>query len=181
MQSLTLLFGQRILFTVSSSVNLLIFEVGMLLAFIPHPISLFPELFSISLNGSGVLGSHLQLVTTPPRAPTPYSTVYQLCTPFVYIFLINGTPSTCLVWSTTSLLANKIPSFFIQPKPEKCSPFGQRISCIGHYRGVARGGSRGTRDPPLRDTTEPLHNGHLGDRRKWPFWRDGRYGEVEML
>ena len=22
---------------------------------------------------------------------------------------------------------------------------------------------------------EPLHNGHLGDRRKWPLWRDGRY------
>ena len=59
MQSSTLLFGQRSLNTVSSSVNLSSFEVGMLLAFIPHPISLFPELFSISLNGSRVLGSHL--------------------------------------------------------------------------------------------------------------------------
>ena len=27
-------------------------------------------------------------------------------------------------------------------------------------------------------TVEPLHNGHLGDRRKWPLWRGGRYGEV---
>ena len=23
----------------------------------------------------------------------------------------------------------------------------------------------------LLDTIEPLHNGHLGDRRKWPLWR----------
>ena len=30
----------------------------------------------------------------------------------------------------------------------------------------------------IRDTVEPLHNGHLGDRRKWPLWRGGRYGEV---
>ena len=46
-----------------------------------------------------------------------------------------------------------------------------------------------TRPPlsPLREhlrrfsvitTVEPLHNGHLGDRRKWPLWRGGRYGEV---
>ena len=27
-------------------------------------------------------------------------------------------------------------------------------------------------------TVEPLHNGHHGDRRKWPLWRGGRYGEV---
>ena len=25
---------------------------------------------------------------------------------------------------------------------------------------------------------EPLYNSHLGDRRKWPLWVDGRYGEV---
>ena len=25
---------------------------------------------------------------------------------------------------------------------------------------------------------ELLHNGHLGDRRKWPLWRGSRYGEV---
>ena len=25
---------------------------------------------------------------------------------------------------------------------------------------------------------EALYNSHLGDRRKWPLWRDGRYGEV---
>ena len=27
-------------------------------------------------------------------------------------------------------------------------------------------------------TMEPLQNGHLGDRRKWPLWRGGRYEEV---
>ena len=27
-------------------------------------------------------------------------------------------------------------------------------------------------------TVEPLHNGHLGDRRKRPLWRGGPYGEV---
>ena len=27
-------------------------------------------------------------------------------------------------------------------------------------------------------TIEPLHNGQLGDRRKWPLWRGGRYEEV---
>ena len=27
-------------------------------------------------------------------------------------------------------------------------------------------------------TVEPLHNGHVGDRRKWPLWRGGSYGEV---
>ena len=27
-------------------------------------------------------------------------------------------------------------------------------------------------------TVEPLHNGHLGDIRKWPLWRGDRYGEV---
>ena len=43
----------------SSCVNLSSFEVDMLLAFIPHPISLFSELVSISLEGSGVLGSQL--------------------------------------------------------------------------------------------------------------------------
>ena len=30
----------------------------------------------------------------------------------------------------------------------------------------------------LANTVEPLHNGHLGDRRRWPLWRGGRYGEV---
>ena len=30
----------------------------------------------------------------------------------------------------------------------------------------------------LEYTVEPLHNGHLGDRRKWPLWRGGHYGEV---
>ena len=29
-----------------------------------------------------------------------------------------------------------------------------------------------------KNVVEPLHNGHLGDRRKWPLWRGGRYGEV---
>ena len=29
-------------------------------------------------------------------------------------------------------------------------------------------------------TVEHLHNSRLGDRRKWPFWRGGRYGEVGM-
>ena len=28
------------------------------------------------------------------------------------------------------------------------------------------------------DTFEPLQNGYLGDRGKWPLWRGGRYGEV---
>ena len=27
-------------------------------------------------------------------------------------------------------------------------------------------------------TFGPLHNGLLGDGRKWPLWRGGRYGEV---
>ena len=27
-------------------------------------------------------------------------------------------------------------------------------------------------------TVEPLHNGHHGDRKKWPLWRGGRYGKV---
>ena len=27
-------------------------------------------------------------------------------------------------------------------------------------------------------TVEPLYNGHLGDRRKWPLWSGARYGEV---
>ena len=27
-------------------------------------------------------------------------------------------------------------------------------------------------------TMEPLQNGHLGDRRKWPLWRGGHYEEV---
>ena len=30
----------------------------------------------------------------------------------------------------------------------------------------------------IRITVEALYNSHLGDRRKWPLWRDGRYGEV---
>ena len=29
-----------------------------------------------------------------------------------------------------------------------------------------------------RNTVKPLHNGDLGDRRKWPLWRGGRYGRV---
>ena len=29
----------------------------------------------------------------------------------------------------------------------------------------------------IRITVEALYNSHLGDRRKWPLWRDGRYGE----
>ena len=125
MQSLTLLFCQRSLNTVFSCVNLSSFEVDMLLAFIPHPISLFSELVSISLEGSGVLGSQLQLVTAPPRAPTPYPIEYQLCTPFVYLFLITGTPSTCLVWSTTSLLANKIPTFLYSRSPKNAALLGK--------------------------------------------------------
>ena len=32
----------------------------------------------------------------------------------------------------------------------------------------------------MSDTVEPLHNGHLGDRRKWPLWRGGCYGEVRV-
>ena len=31
---------------------------------------------------------------------------------------------------------------------------------------------------PLFITVKPLHNGYFGDRRKWPNWRGGRYGEV---
>ena len=32
---------------------------------------------------------------------------------------------------------------------------------------------------PLKDTTaEVLHNGFLGDRKKGPLWRGGRYGQV---
>ena len=116
------------------------------------------------------------MVTAPPRAPTPYPTVYQLCTLFVYLFLINDTPSTCLVWRTTSLLANKIPSFFYIAEAWKRQPFWVEYSRIGHYRGVARGGSRGARDPPFE-----RYSGHLGDRRKWLSWRDGRYGEVERI
>ena len=27
-------------------------------------------------------------------------------------------------------------------------------------------------------TMEPLQHGHLGDRRKWPLWRGGRYEKV---
>ena len=27
-------------------------------------------------------------------------------------------------------------------------------------------------------TVKPLHNGHLGDKRKWPLWRGGVYGGV---
>jgi len=27
-------------------------------------------------------------------------------------------------------------------------------------------------------TVKPIHNGHLGDKTKWPIWRSGRYGEV---
>ena len=30
-----------------------------------------------------------------------------------------------------------------------------------------------------KHTVEPLYNGHLGDRRKWPLWRGGRCREVE--
>ena len=30
----------------------------------------------------------------------------------------------------------------------------------------------------VKTTVEPLHNGNLEDRRKWPLWRDGRDGEV---
>ena len=41
---------------------------------------------------------------------------------------------------------------------------------------MARGGSWGARDPPFE-----RYNGHVGDRRKWPLWRDGRYGEVERI
>ena len=28
------------------------------------------------------------------------------------------------------------------------------------------------------NTVEPLQNGHLEDRRKWPMWRGSDYGEV---
>ena len=31
-----------------------------------------------------------------------------------------------------------------------------------------------------RPAVEPLPTGHLGDRRKWPLWRCGRYGKVEV-
>ena len=27
-------------------------------------------------------------------------------------------------------------------------------------------------------TVEALYTSHFGDRKKWPLWRDGRYGEV---
>ena len=30
-----------------------------------------------------------------------------------------------------------------------------------------------------KHTIEPLYNGHLGDRRKWPLWRGGRCREVK--
>ena len=30
----------------------------------------------------------------------------------------------------------------------------------------------------IQFTVEPLHNGHPGDRRKWPLWRGGRNEEV---
>jgi len=30
-------------------------------------------------------------------------------------------------------------------------------------------------------TVEPLYNGHLGDRRKWPLWRGGRCREVAIV
>ena len=30
-----------------------------------------------------------------------------------------------------------------------------------------------------KHTVEPLYNGHLGDRRKWPLWRGGRCREVK--
>ena len=30
-------------------------------------------------------------------------------------------------------------------------------------------------------TVEPLHKGHLEDRRKWPLWRYSRYGEEGVL
>ena len=30
------------------------------------------------------------------------------------------------------------------------------------------------------NTVEPLHNGHLDDRRKAPLWRGGRYEEVDV-
>ena len=30
-------------------------------------------------------------------------------------------------------------------------------------------------------TVEPLYNGHVGDRRKWPLWRGGRCREVTAV
>ena len=29
-------------------------------------------------------------------------------------------------------------------------------------------------------TVEPLRNGHTGNRRRWPLWKGGRYGEVGL-
>ena len=40
------------------------------------------------------------------------------------------------------------------------------------------GGGVGRESFPLFFTVKPLHNGHFGDRRKWPMWRGGLYGEV---
>ena len=33
----------------------------------------------------------------------------------------------------------------------------------------------------VKTTVEPLHNGHHGDRRKWPLWGGGRYREVAVM
>ena len=30
------------------------------------------------------------------------------------------------------------------------------------------------------NTVQPLYNGHLGDREKWPLLRAGRYGELGL-
>ena len=41
-----------------------------------------------------------------------------------------------------------------------------------------RRGGVGRESFPLFITVKPLHNGHFGDRRRWPMWRGGRCGEV---
>ena len=49
------------------------------------------------------------------------------------------------------------------------------LKAINYYKRKFKESDLKPRDP---NTVEPLHNGHLGDRRKWPLWRGGRYGEV---
>ena len=40
----------------------------------------------------------------------------------------------------------------------------------------------GTQETKLSiQSNEPLHIGHLGDKRKWPLWRGGRYGKVGVF
>ena len=45
-----------------------------------------------------------------------------------------------------------------------------RVSSTEHYPSIV-----------LVFIVKPLHNSHLGDKRKWPLWRGGRYGEVGVF